>query len=98
MNMFNDIVSSLHLIVYNWPRVVMNHVLNMDKNPDNYAHGYLQEKNVNEGYKYFDDVVVSKVISSQHISNSMVQYNTTSNPLYHHLNTFVKDITMYVKD
>ena len=98
MNMFNGIVSSPHPILYNWPRVVMNHTLNMDKNPDNYAHGYSQESNVNEGYNYFDDVVVSKVVSSPHIPNVMVEDKQTSNPLYHHLNTFVKDITMYVKD
>ena len=98
MNIFNDIVSSPHQIVYNWPRVVMNHVLNMDKNPDNYTHGYSQESNVNEGYNYFDDVVVSKVVSSPHISNVLVQDNTASNPLYCSLNTFFKDITMYVKD
>ena len=76
----------------------MNHALNMDTNPDNYEHGYSQETNFNEGFNYFDDLDFSKAISSQHISNSMVQDNTTSNPLYHHLNTFVKDITMYVKD
>ena len=58
MNMFNNIVSSPHQIVCNWPRVVMNHVLNMDKNTDNYTHSYSQESNFNEGYNYFDDLVV----------------------------------------
>ena len=84
--------------MYNFPRLVMNHALNMDKNPDNYAHCYSQETNVNEGFNYFYDLDLSKSKSGHHISNSMVLDNTTSNPLYNHLNTFVKDITMYVKD
>ena len=98
MNVFNDIISSPHPIVCNWPTIIIKHALNMDRNPDNYAHGYSQESNVDEGYNYFDDVVVSKVVSSPHIPNVMVEDKQTSNPLYHHLNTFVKDISMYVKD
>lgn len=49
MNVFNDIVSSPHPILCNWLTIIMKHALNMDRNHDNYAHGYSQESNVDEG-------------------------------------------------